>query len=114
MVCPPLAGFCAVTTTLPPPWNVDAVATANAPFGVEFQCIAAEPYAAFLRVGINDNGQEVAYESAVLGRLRRGYRVLQLRGLLGTRIELAYLLVKITTGSEPNKWPGSRQVRGTR
>ena len=58
-----------------------------------------------------DNEQEVAYETAVLGRLRRGYRVFQLRCELGTRIEQCYLLVKISFGSEPNQWPTPRQVQ---
>jgi hypothetical protein len=31
------------------------------------------------------------------------------RSLLGTRIELAYLLVRIETGSEPNHWASWRQ-----
>eukprot|EP00966_Prymnesium_polylepis_P233288 5395260-Prymnesium_polylepis.1 len=44
----------------------------NAPFGATFHCVAAEP-STFLRVGVIDGGREVAYESAVLGRLRRGY-----------------------------------------
>ena len=41
-----------------------------------------------VRVVVMDGDTEVAYETAVLGRLRRGYRVLQLRSQLGTRIEL--------------------------
>eukprot|EP00966_Prymnesium_polylepis_P169216 3912751-Prymnesium_polylepis.1 len=73
----------------------------NAVFGALVHCAAAEPHATFLRIGVIDGRQEVAYETAVLGRLRCGYRVLQLRGGLGTRIELAYLFVRISLGSVP-------------
>ena len=82
----------------------------NAPFAETVHCVAAEPHATFLRISVADSGQEVAYETAVLGRLRPGYRVLQMRGLLGTRIELCYLFVRISFGSEPNLWPTPRQV----
>jgi len=64
-----------------------------------------------MRIGVTDGGQEVAYEIAVLGRLRHGYRVFQMRGLLGTRIELCYLFVHITLDSEPNIWASPRQIR---
>ena len=74
-------------------------------------CVAAEPHATIVRVSVTDGGQEVAYETAVLGRLRGGYRVLQMRSVLGTRIELCYLLVKISFGSEPNLWATPRQLR---
>ncbi len=82
----------------------------SAPFNATANCVAAEPYATFFRVGATDGGREVAYESAVLGRLRRGYRVFQLRGLLGTRIELCYLLVKISFGRQTNFWRSARQA----
>ena len=64
-------------------------------------CAATEPHATFVHVSVSDGGQEVAYETAVLGRLRNGYRVFQMRSLLGTRIELAYLFVRIRSGSQP-------------
>ena len=83
----------------------------NAAFGETIHCVAAEPHATFLRVSVIDGGQDVAYETAVLGRLRPGYRVFQLRGMLGTRIELCYLFVRISFGSEPNLWPTARQLR---
>ena len=83
----------------------------NAKFRETFHCVAAEPHATFLKVSVLDGGQEVAYETAVLGRLRRGYRVLQLRGMLGTRIELCYLFVKISFGEERNEWQTPSQVR---
>ena len=91
----PIGGFCAVGDELPlpplPPTQlrtpVDGSNGLNAPIGHTVHCVAAEPRATFLRVAVFDDEQEVAYETAVLGRLRRGYRVLQLRGPLGTRIE---------------------------
>eukprot|EP00966_Prymnesium_polylepis_P174736 4043848-Prymnesium_polylepis.2 len=82
----------------------------NAQFGVPVHFVAAEPQATFLRVGVIDRGREVACECCVLGRLRGGHRVLQLRGALGTRIELCFLYVTISFGSEPNLWPTSRHV----
>jgi hypothetical protein len=58
----------------------------NASFQQMVHCVAAEPYATFLRVGVTSEGHEIANETIVLSRLCRGYRVLQLRSLLGTRI----------------------------
>lgn len=110
--CVVSAGFCAISSTLPAPRNTKTeLSTAavianglNPSFQQTFHCIAAEPDATFLRISVTDGGQEVAYESVVLGRLRPGYRIFQMRGSLGTRIELCYLLVRISFGSEPNKW----------
>ena len=83
----------------------------NAAFGGDtIHCCAAEPHATFLRVGVVEGGLEVAYEIAVLGRLHHGYRILRLRNLLGTRIELCHLLVKITFATDPNLWASPRQV----
>jgi len=116
----PIGGFCALSEKLPlaqidlktelttPAVKYNGL---NAPFGQTIHCVAAEPAATFLRVGILDGSQEVAYETAVLGRLRVGYRVFQMRSMLGTRIELCYLFVKISTGSEPNQWGTPRQLR---
>ena len=74
-------------------------------------CVAAEPHATFLSIRVIDNGQEVAYESAVLGRLQRGYRVFLLRSLLGTRIELCCVLVRISFTTHSNMWLTPREVR---
>jgi hypothetical protein len=83
----------------------------NAAYGGDtIHCCAAEPHATFLRVGVVEAGLEIAYEIAVLGRLHHGYRILRLRNLLGTRIELCYLFVKITFASDPNLWASPRQV----
>ena len=49
-------------------------------------CLAQCPRETILRVAVHEGEVEVAYETAVLGRLRRGYRVLQLRSPHGTRI----------------------------
>ena len=116
----PIGGFCAVSKTLPLPQTVETQLVTkavegnglNAAFSQVVNCIAAEPHATILRVSVVDsNGQELAFETAVLGRLRHGYRVLQLRGMLGTRIELCYLFVKISFGSEPNLWATPRHIR---
>jgi len=114
----PVGGFCAVSDVLPLAPNAEVEISVppeqngmRASFGDTVHCVAAEPYATFLRIGITDGGQEVAYEIAVLGRLRCGYRVLQLRNLYGTRIELCYLLVRIELETEPNLWVSPRQVR---
>ena len=121
-------GFCAVTRQLPvPQQNVKTeldlpIATngMNATFAdtvisqyrrYSVHCIAAEPHATFVRVSVTDRGQKVAFEAAVLGRLKRGYRVIQLRGKLGTRIELACLFVRISFGTEPNFFVSPRQAR---
>jgi len=115
----PIGGCCAVSGHLPMPTNVETEIIVrakgddgiNAPFGAKVHCVAAEPHATFIRVGVTDGDHEVAYEVAVLGRLRGGYRVLRLRHALGTRIELAYLLVRVCFGSELNIWLTVRQMR---
>lgn len=84
----------------------------NAAFGRDgtIHCIAAEPEATFLRVGVVDRGEEVAYATTVLSRLSPGYRVLPLRSMLGTRIDLCYVFVKISFNSVPNLTATNRQV----
>jgi len=115
----PIGGFCAISDMLPLPQTVETEYTTTAVPGngmhAEYYetvyCAATEPYATFLHISVSDGGQEVAYESAVLGRLRNGYRVFQMRSLLGTRIELAYLFVRIRSGTQPNLWVTPRQLR---
>jgi len=115
----PIGGFCAVINTLPLPKRTDVEHTTvtvatngmNAVFGETLHCLAAEPHATFLRFGVCDGGHEVAYETAVLGRLRQGFRVLQMRGILGTRIELCFLFVRIDVGSEYNTRATERELR---
>ena len=60
----------------------------NVHFNQKMHCLASEPHSTLLRIVVNDDGDKVAYETAVLGRLRPGYRVFRLRSMLGTRIEL--------------------------
>ena len=83
-MCAHVTGFCAISNKLPLPQNIetDAVFAAEdngliASFGEKIYCVCAEPQAVFFRVSVVDGGQEVAYETAVLGRLRGGYRVFQ-------------------------------------
>jgi len=115
----PIGGFCAVSKVLPLPQNVDVEASTstvdgngmNAAFCEQVHLTAAEPHATFVRVAVIDAGLEVAYETAVLGRLRHGYRVFMLRSPLGTRIELCSIFVKISFGILPQLWATPRQVR---
>ena len=99
-----VAGFCAVTKILPlplaPAVEVAVAASDHSGLNVQFNganihCIAAEPDTTFVHFCVVDDTQEVAFETAVLGRLRPGYRAIRLRSVLGTRIELACVLVRI-------------------
>jgi len=83
----------------------------SAAFGKVVHCLAAEPFATFVRIAVITNYQEVAVSTALLGRLRRGYRIFPMRSMLGTRIELCCVLVCITFGSEANSWVTVRQLR---
>jgi len=116
----PIGGFCALCRRLP--LQVQRlVETELTVRGAEsdglctsiqkkVNCLAAEPHATFLRISVTDGAQqEVAYETVVLGRLRHGYRIFQLRSQLGTRIELCYLFVRVTFGSESNNFAAPRQ-----
>mmetsp|Transcript_63635 Transcript_63635/g.189749 ORF Transcript_63635/g.189749 Transcript_63635/m.189749 type:complete len:299 (+) Transcript_63635:1-897(+) len=115
----PIGGFCAVSKRLPLPDIVETEMVTSsvkanglcAQFGEKIHCVAAEPHTTFLRVEVSDLSQEVAYAIAVLGRLKPGYRVLQLRSYHGTKIELAYLFVRISFAKMRNIWPSARQVR---
>ena len=105
----PIGGCCAVSRKMPMLPSTGTEVTTNSVgnnglnpcFDTPVYCVAAEPHSCFVRFSVVDTGhprsreQEVAYDVVVLGRLRRGYRVLQLRSELGTRIELCYLLVCI-------------------
>jgi len=119
-----IGGFCVISRTLPLETNAknaffkcEAHTSSlsngfNANVGSTFHCIAEEPLATFLRVAVTNGQQEVAFESAVLGRLKRGFRVLQMRSLPGgTRIELCFILVKIGFGNEAHVAMTSRQMR---
>ena len=68
----------------------------------DVHCLAAEQHYTILRISVSDDGQEVAYETAVLSSLRPGVRCFELRSArTGTRIELCTLLVEIELGEEP-------------
>jgi len=115
----PIGGICALSWSLPFNDNMETELVVrskkdsgmNAVIGQDVHCMAAEPHATFLRVGVVDGRQgEVAFETCVLGRLRGGYRILRLRSMLGTRIELACLFVRISFGYESNIWMTLRQL----
>eukprot|EP00966_Prymnesium_polylepis_P255174 5895546-Prymnesium_polylepis.1 len=66
-----IGGFCAISNTLPLPQSADGELQMsprsngmNAEFNETAYCAAAEPHATFLRIGVIDNRQEVAYETA--------------------------------------------------
>jgi len=116
----PIGGFCSISRTLPMRKIETEIATRtvhnegmNVIVGETVHCLAAEPHAVFFRVGVIDDwdDKEVAYEVTLLGRLRRGYRIIQLRGTHGTRIELCYLFVHVACSSQKNLWPTARQTR---
>jgi hypothetical protein len=90
-------------------WGLEPWLTDSSPFGYDNRC--SDPCAT--GIGVNDRGQEVAFETIVLGRLRGGYRVVQLRGPLGTSIELCYLFVQIRFAKELNVFQSPRQVQPT-
>eukprot|EP00966_Prymnesium_polylepis_P334138 7389537-Prymnesium_polylepis.1 len=117
----PIGGFCAISGTLPLPrqhietevsmWPAKGNGM-NLKLDSKVHCFAAEPHSTFIRIVVAIGGQEVAFETAVLGRLRHGYRVLRLRGMSGTRIEICHLFVRIRHGGEQqNLWATPRQLR---
>jgi len=118
----PIGGFCAVWSSDAPPSRESAanlehcttpvsVNGLNASFSESVQCLAAEPRAVALRLAVVVGEQEVAYETCILSRLRLGFRVFRLRSALGTRIELAYLFVKISVRCVPNHWKSPTELR---
>lgn len=115
----PTGGLSGVSTTLPLPQNMEsetflprASNGLNAQYQERIHVVAAEPHTTFLCISATDRGQEVACATAVIGRLRRGYRVLQMRSpTFGTRIELCFLFLRIEFSFESNLWPTPRQMR---
>ena len=117
-----IGGFCCVSSTPTPSEHIatsfetpKADLKANgksqaASFG-RVHCLAAEPAETILRIGVKDGEHEVAYETAVLGVLRRGYRCFQMRSRLGTRIQMCHVLVHIEIGEEPNTFMLNHQLR---
>jgi len=114
-----IGGVCAVSDALPvahPSTHLHIASEKGSGLCANYStkhvhCVAAEPHETFLRVSVLNQGVEMAYETAVLGMMRHGLRVFQLRGALGTRIELCCLLVRIGLSSQPNVWPSARQLR---
>ncbi|EOD30067.1 hypothetical protein EMIHUDRAFT_99535 [Emiliania huxleyi CCMP1516] len=116
-----IGGFCAVAREPQPPpeaQGVTRLTTAvaegnglNPTFDETFHCLAAEPNQTILRVVVEDEGRLVAYETAVLGSLRCGYRCLHLRSPSGTRIDACCLLLHISDGSEPNTFGTVEELR---
>lgn len=108
------AGFSAMSRSLSMPLSLQTeteVSTSiregnglNATFDETFHVLCAEPDCTMLRVSVLDGGSEVGYAVSVVNDLLAGYRVFQMRSLLGTRIELCYLLVWISPGAEANVW----------
>lgn len=77
----------------------------NAQFDFLVHCLSAEARETILRLVVLDGDTEVAYETAVLGALRPGYRCFHLRQMTtGTRIELCSLLVHLEFGEAPHMW----------
>jgi len=114
-----IGGFHCVSATLPPSSGATRQLVRTLGFtGDDFHyddkvhCIAAEPNACVLRVAVVDEeaGQEVAYDTVVLGAVREGYRVIHLRSMLGTRIESCYLLVHIAFSTQVNAWVGEHEL----
>eukprot|EP00965_Chrysotila_dentata_P019681 652973-Pleurochrysis_carterae.AAC.3 len=114
----PLAGFASVSLELPPRHVTPKCSTTNlcsngfnARIAETVYCLAAEPNETLMRVVVTDAGREVAYETAVLGAVKGGYRCFHLRSRLGTRIENCYLFAYISLGNEPNLWASSAEMR---
>jgi len=109
-----IGGFCCVSEHVhPDKFQVDTKFRTRpvdgnglvAEFGEVAHCLAAEPWQTILRVVVLDGEHEAAYETAVLGALRPGYRCFQLRNMkTGTRISLCSLLVYIEFGEAQNLW----------
>jgi hypothetical protein len=110
----PIAGFAQVSLSMPPrgkrvvtKWTTPAIDNngLNPRFpqeGRDVHCLASEADYTIVRIVVNDDGQEAAYETAVLGTLRPGVRCFHLRSAeTGTRIEMCTLLAEIEIGEEP-------------
>jgi len=80
-------------------------------YGGAVHCIAAEKQQTVLRVAVVDDDEEdVAYETCVLGVLRQGYRVLHMRSAQGTRIRNCYLLCHVSFTTQVNAWVGEGEM----
>ena len=83
-------------------------------FGKKLYCLAAEPRETILRVSVMDGDTMVAYETVVLGALRKGYRSLQLREpSSGSRISCARCSCTSTSGRRHTCGPRQRRCGST-
>jgi len=114
----PIGGTCCVAHQLPPNRRKRLHTTRCRPtnglnprFDETVHCLAQAPNETVVRIAVLDQGEEVAYETAMLGTLRSGYRVFHLRSPFGTRIEACYLFVCVSKGVEPNPWASSEHFQ---
>ena len=104
-----IGGVCSVSTELPPPNGPEMrVATQavqrnglNPRYSYRVHCVAAEPMETILRLVVIDDEKEVAYETIVLGALRRGWRAVPMRAMRGCRIDFCCVLIHVTEGTVP-------------
>mgnify|MGYP006076618523 FL=1 len=104
-----IGGVCSVSTELPPPASLEMRVTTravernglNPRYNTTVHCVAAEPMATILRVVVIDDDKEVAYETVVLGVLRRGWRALPMRAMRGCRIDFCCVLIHVAEGAVP-------------
>ena len=59
---------------------------------------------------MDDDEEEVAYETCMLGVLRQGYRVLHMCSAQGTRIRNCYLLCHVSFTTQVNAWVGEGEM----
>ena len=100
-----IGGDCQVCRKLPPPRGDSRTTVAttaavvgnglNPVFGEQLHCIASEAAHTVLRLSVLEREHEVAYETMLLGCLRPGYRSVEMRSRLGTKIEICRLLVHL-------------------
>ena len=104
-----IGGVCSVSTELPPPAGLEMRVTTqavernglNPRYNTKVHCVAAEPMATILRLVVIDDEKEVAYETVVLGALRRGWRALPMRAMRGCRIDFCCVLIHVAEGTVP-------------
>ena len=103
-----IGGVCSVSTQLPPPALEMRVVThaverngLNPRYNARVHCVAAEPMATILRLVVIDDEKEVAYETVVLGALRRGWRALPMRAMRGCRIDFCCALIHVAEEMVP-------------
>ena len=100
-----MGGRAQVSRTLPPPEGEATMSATtasvagnglHAAYNETVHCLATETAHTILRVSVLDREQEVAFETVLLGVLKQGYRCIELRSRLGTKIEICTLLVHLS------------------